>query len=397
MWVRRHQRGDGLAEVFFVLDRHLDPAEEPSPVVRAVYGTEFHRLARLDNAWAAGATSRIFPPAAAGGELWDAAWGAYLDSPVPISAEAWALLDDQYLIAVGRLAAASGERAGRRDVRLGQHLITRYLAGEITLDGGDQLLDGFYGAAPVAVRAEMAEYIGWNLLESGIGTGSGVLSRLTRLWERRLAAASPSADKDELVRFGEWFASGCFDDDWSLRQLARVITLTGEARPDILVLRRLAELAPARAQLCLDIISEWVRQLPDDAWRFSAREEYLGRILAAWRVRTPRRRRWPSRSSMAPSAAGTRDFVISCRLAPRDAASWARPPCAAVRDHVGLTCHGLTTQRVLWMNRAQVVDEPVDKGSGPGDNGGCPVDVVWMAKESSDRCHLGLVPQVKRQ
>jgi hypothetical protein len=78
-----------------------------------------------------------------------------------------------------------------------------------------------------------------------------------------------------------WFASGRFDADWSLRQLARVITLTGEAKPDILVLRRLAEIAPGSAQLCLDIIDEWVRQLSDDAWLLSVREEYLGRILAA--------------------------------------------------------------------------------------------------------------------
>ena len=111
------------------------------------------------------------------------------------------------------------------------------------------------------------------------GRDQAVLLRLTQLWDRRLAAASPSADRGELVRFGEWFASGRFDDDWSLRQLARVITLTSDVKPDILVLRRLAEIAPARTQLCLDIVNDWVKRLPDGAWLLSAREDYLRRIL----------------------------------------------------------------------------------------------------------------------
>ncbi len=158
-------------------------------------------------------------------------------------------------------------------------MITQFWSGEITLDSGDQLIRRFYQRASTAVREQMTQYIGWNLLSPKVGADQAVLARLTQLWEERLAVASPSADRGELVRFGEWFASGRFDDDWSLRQLGRVITLAGDAKPDILVLRRLAGIAPARPQLCLDIAGEWVRQLPDDAWLFSAREEYLRRIL----------------------------------------------------------------------------------------------------------------------
>jgi hypothetical protein len=287
-WVRRHQRDADLAEVFFVLDRRLDPAAEPSLAVRAVYGAEFHQLARLDGAWAADAASRIFPSGEEARELWEAAWDAYLDPLVPITSDACALLGNQYRFAVDRLGTGGGEGANRRDVRLGHHLITRYLADEIPLGGSGgadtgagYLIGAFYARASTAVRAEMTRYVGWQLLDPGTRTDPGILSRLTRLWEERLAAASPSADKDELVWFGDWFASGRFDADWSLRQLARVITLTGEAKPDILVLRRLAEIAPTKPQLCLDIIGEWIRQLPDDAWLLSVREEYLGRVLAA--------------------------------------------------------------------------------------------------------------------
>ena len=119
-------------------------------------------------------------------------------------------------------------------MRLGHHLIARYWSGEINFDSGDQLIHRFYQRASTAVREQMTQYIGWNLLKPEVGTDQAVLSRLARLWDKRLAAASPSADRDELVRFGEWFASGRFDDDWSLRQLARVITLTSDVKPDIL-------------------------------------------------------------------------------------------------------------------------------------------------------------------
>ena len=278
-WVRRHDRDADLADVFSVLDRHLDPDAEPSLLVRAVYGTEFHRLAHLDRSWAASAASRVFPADDADRELWDAAWGAYLDAVAPITRDLCELLSDQYRLAVDRLGVSSGESAERRDARLGHHLISRYWSGEITFDSGDQFIDHFYQRVSTAVHEQMTQYIGWNLLKPELDTDQAVLLRLTRLWDERLAAASPSADRGELVRFGEWFASGRFDDDWSLRQLARVITLTSDVKPDILVLRRLAEIAPARTQLCLDIVNDWVKRLPDDAWLLSAREEYLRRIL----------------------------------------------------------------------------------------------------------------------
>ena len=278
-WVRRHDRDADLADVFSVLDRHLDPDAEPSLLVRAVYGTEFHRLAHLDRSWAASAASRIFPADDADRELWDAAWGAYLEAVAPITRDVCELLSDQYRLAVDRLGMSSGESAERRDARLGHHLISRYWSGEITFDSSDQLIDHFYQRVSTAVHEQMIQYIGWNLLKPELDTDQAVLLRLTQLWDIRLAAASPSADRGELVRFGEWFASGRFDDDWSLRQLARVITLTSDVKPDILVLRRLAEIAPARTQLCLDIVNDWVKRLPDGAWLLSAREEYLRRIL----------------------------------------------------------------------------------------------------------------------
>ncbi len=278
-WIRCHDREADLAPIFGVLDQHLDPDAEPSLLVRAVYGTEFGRLAGLDGTWTAATASRIFPAGDTGRERWDAAWDAYLDSSPAVSRDVCALLTDQYRLAVDRLAAGGGEPAELRDVRLGHHLITRFWSGDITLDSGDHLIERFYLRASASVREQMTRYIGWNLLDPRVGTDQAVLSRLTRLWEERLAVASPSADRGELVRFGEWFASGRFDDDWSLRQLGRVITLTGDIKPDILVLRRLAEIAPARAEVCLDIVGEWIKQLPADAWLFSAREEYLRRIL----------------------------------------------------------------------------------------------------------------------
>lgn len=81
-----------------------------------------------------------------------------------------------------------------------------------------------------------------------------------------------------------------------------------------------------------------------------------------------------------PSAVAMRVLAILCSLASPD-----RP------------CRRGVTVRGLWMSGGFVVDGPVDKGGGVGDNGGCLVDVVWMAEESSVRWRWGLVPQVGRQ
>ena len=71
-----------------------------------------------------------------------------------------------------------------------------------------------------------------------------ILQRFRFLWEKRLSVAisSPDLYSEELAAFGSWFASGKFDDNWSLEQLKTVLNLVDKAEPDHLVIERLVQL-----------------------------------------------------------------------------------------------------------------------------------------------------------
>jgi hypothetical protein len=136
--------------------------------------------------------------------------------------------------------------------------MTAFQHGLIDLgDGG--LLDRFYARAPLERRAYALDSLGRTLMGDTEFT-EAMLMRLQQLWERRLAAVleSPGAI-DELRGFAWWFASGKFDEAWSLQQLQRVMNAEGGLDPDHVVAERLAscneehlETALASLELLID-------------------------------------------------------------------------------------------------------------------------------------------------
>jgi len=81
------------------------------------------------------------------------------------------------------------------------------------------------------------------------------------LLEKRLnvVRTAPGTSAEELIDFGWWFASGAFDDKWSVSQLKEVLKLTGTVEPDHIVMKRLVEIArqmPVDAVECLGMIVE---------------------------------------------------------------------------------------------------------------------------------------------
>jgi hypothetical protein len=74
---------------------------------------------------------------------------------------------------------------------------------------------------------------------------SGILDRLRDLWVGRVAAARATGDDAEIIPFGWRFASGKFEDAWSLMQLKEALALSRWVEPDEMVIERLAAVANA--------------------------------------------------------------------------------------------------------------------------------------------------------
>jgi hypothetical protein len=232
--------GNMPPELAELLDRHLDPEVEQTATIRSVYGQYFPALVAMDSDWAAAHVEAIFR--AGDDRLRSAAWNAYVLFNQPYES-AFRLLEDEYRRAIEELGQDEGESdplSGNAGESLVTHLMSLYTVGLIDFGEGG-LLESFYESASVDRRRQAIDSIGAGLNE-GPEWSDSARDRLQELFARRLAAVSEGADPEELRGFAWWFASGVFDDEWSLNQLRAVLNIGLILHPDHVVAGRLAEL-----------------------------------------------------------------------------------------------------------------------------------------------------------
>jgi hypothetical protein len=243
------RQGEALGELREILDLNLDTGVDPDLRLRKIYGEYFPLLVSLDSAWASRNIAHIFPTGEAGRRLFDAAWQSYIlygQYYIP----AFDLLQEQYRVAIERLGPEpAGETSGADPGRqLALHVMVFYGRGKSSLDDEGSLVNRFFAFAGPALRASAVGFIGEDLRGTEGGIDAEILSRLQALWAKRFdaarGAASPDDHKDEMAAFGWWFASGKFDEEWSLQQLREVLLLVRQVDGDDFVVERLAALAP---------------------------------------------------------------------------------------------------------------------------------------------------------
>ena len=278
LWARNADPDYGLSQFHDLLDRHLDPASEPSQAVRWVYGESFAKLAYLDRDWTAARSAAIFPDSPADRHLWEAAWNAYL-TYAPVIPELCTMLADQYQMAVNRLhPEAAGQRPEALAFGLGRHLLTLYWLGELSLDSNRQLLRRYYQNSPVPVRIHLTRFLGRSI--SGASTlDEPIAGRLRELWESRVQAVRNGADPGELTPFAEWFGAGKLGTAWELQQLITSLSLAGRIESEHAALPRLAALAPEHASTCLAVLEAWIRGNPH-SWTLQQHEDNIRAILS---------------------------------------------------------------------------------------------------------------------
>jgi hypothetical protein len=251
---------ESMPEVRDVLDRHLDPEYEPSLAVRAVYGQWLPWLTQIDSEWTTANLHKIFPKEDRFGSMLNAAWNTYVVFNQPYN-DVFNILRPEYRDAVDRIGMTEAKKTSGRDPddRLAEHLMILYARGKIRFEDEDELLVGFYKVAPGDVRAHAIWFFGRDLIEIKDAVPNDVLQRLKALWLRRIEEARVAESKSpyisELSAFGGWFASGKFDDLWSITQLRDVLQIAGLAQPYHAVLERLAKIAPFLPDIAIQSLS----------------------------------------------------------------------------------------------------------------------------------------------
>src|ERR1700693_2941315 len=116
-----------MPEVRQVLERHLDPATDPSLTTRSVYGHWLPWLHFLDRQWVQENLALMFPTDENLRPLCESAWTTYIVLCDPYN-DVFQTLEPQYLRATERIGSYSMGKShlGDPDVHLGQHLLTLY-------------------------------------------------------------------------------------------------------------------------------------------------------------------------------------------------------------------------------------------------------------------------------
>lgn len=251
-----------MPEVRDLLDKRLDPAVEPSPAIRAVYGQWLPALTHLDRGWVEEQLERIFPAEPELAHLRDAAWMAYIVSS-PVYDNVVALLQQEYSRAIDRAAVTTkaGSWLADPNEKLGEHLMVLVGRGRITYGGADGLCERFFARASDPITAQTISFVGRSLHEEKPALPPEVRARFMAFWDALmpvLIAAKPKRDAT-LKAFGIWFGWGHFDELWSLQQLETVAREVGGAEPDSIVLEKLATIAGRSPETTLRILDLLVR------------------------------------------------------------------------------------------------------------------------------------------
>ena len=275
---------NAIPEVRTRLERHLDPAIDPSPSVRAVYGQWFPHLTLLDANWSAQNARRIFPDRYP--ELRDAAWETYLRF-CPVYSTPFELLREQYSAAVDRLPS-SNERAsatrGGPNKRLGQHLLIMAGRGVLSWGDDDALLRNYFQNAKPEDSRRAIGLIGRDLSNEDSGLPQDVVDRFASLAEELVGLLRDRGPDQmgHLSSLGWWVASGSFYGPWALAQLDRLIDLAGAAEPRFVVMDCLVELSGQYPAKTLAVLrSSWVSTDHPNRSVFFGRDESVRTILGA--------------------------------------------------------------------------------------------------------------------
>jgi hypothetical protein len=271
-----------LERIVAVLDAHLDPAVDDSIAVRSVYGMYFGALATRLAEWTRTHRETILSGADGVG-LDVVAWQSFLRAN-HASAATFALLGDEYRVAVRSLAASTiaDDPAGRAEdeaaADLVGHVADLYALGLIDLH--DETMSALFAAeVPVAHRARMLETCG-HLLYEVADPPPSVASRLQALWDWRVHELTAGRTQpQELAGFGWWLASASIPPDWVLSRLEALLGAGGSPEPSHMVANRLADLRqdhlPATVQCTALLIDT-----PTDPWFIDTSREEISAVLA---------------------------------------------------------------------------------------------------------------------
>jgi len=254
LWIKRHLNlathgMEKMPEVQQLLENRLNPANEKSLAVHAVFGLLAPWLCHLDADWFANLQSQIFPAEPELSERWFAAWKTFVSWNQP-NAQMFKVLKHEYEVAVQRLELLRKDEESHLSAAnaLGEHLITFYWWKLFPLSGAESLLEKYLTLAKPKERAHVMNYVG-RAMENTKDLPKDVEAFIMEYWQHRFETLKQDQNREEsseeLSAFAWWFRSGKLDVTWCLKQLKELLAFTPLVHETYFLLEDLAKVAPA--------------------------------------------------------------------------------------------------------------------------------------------------------
>ena len=262
-------------EVAQVLNRHLDPKNDSSIAVRAVYGMYFPLLLQIDRTWTKENIANIFSDEQEATPLSRSAWDTLVLDVKPYN-ESFSTLKEYYYSEIR--AFSHTENITRLEKNITQHLIIQYLRGNLKLS--EEIMGLFWDVAPVELRYHALSFIGMDLVKLSEKMSNEMLERCKKLWEFRVDQIT-TADVgviEEMSAFELWFASGCFDPHWCCEQFLIALDYGYSFRNNYLVLKKLIELADCLPLESVQIL-EKITLAAKEKWMVMGRDREIREVL----------------------------------------------------------------------------------------------------------------------
>ena len=252
---------EGMPEVRAMLEWHIG---HPSIQASASVGLRAGLLHWLDGRWFAANSRALFdigPDVVNMGT--PAGWAAWNSFVIGARAHVvlYHALREQFALAVKQASVPrplTGE-GGTPQFHLAEFLMLLYGRGDLGLDEDEGVVRRLLDTALPTIRRHAIEFVG-RTLRNDDDVPPEVIARFTALWEMYWAGKgiSDSKEKPGAMLFGQWFATGRFEPEWALAQLAEFVEVAGLPEPDDAVVERLAELVDSHVSQVMDLLKRMV-------------------------------------------------------------------------------------------------------------------------------------------
>lgn len=280
VWANRNKASEKFKDkIFAELTRSL---KDPTQTIRTVYGMHYSPIWGSRKEWAEANKDAIFSDDKLGQSAIDA-YTTYSS----VAPDALDILGDVFRRQLPRLTVEPPDEKkrgiGREGLkRLVQHLCLHYWYGALDLSDGSMMKELLDTAHPKYL-AEAINFIGFRLYKSekkSVDITDEALVRLKELWGYVVVLVKKDDSKKEALEdFGTWFASGKFEDDWSLDQLLEALKIAGSVDLDFAVLERLEKLVASHPAKAVGVVNAMVDGATRDRWAIGSWRDNAVAIL----------------------------------------------------------------------------------------------------------------------